>query len=370
MDMKSGFRVATIRRIPIRIHPTFLLILPLLAYGFGRDLTAAAQRAGIPALRLGFSPWLYGMGLALALFASVLVHELAHSLYAVRKGGRVLGIVLLPIGGVSEMAEPPKKPGQEAMMALAGPATSLLLGAVFFGLQQATRPLRNFDLSFALFYLSYLNVALGIFNLLPAFPMDGGRILRGLVARKKGTVRATEIAAALGKVFAAIFAALGFVSGDFILLVIAFFVFAGAEAEEQMVLITAALGDLRVREVMTAWPESVSAAETLAEVGERMLQEKQLAFPVANDGRIVGVLTAETIERVPAAKRRLARAAEAIVEALPVDADDRAVDALRTLEEKHLSHLAVTHEGRLLGLLGRTELAEGLRLRQLERSLH
>ncbi len=370
MDMKTGFRVATIRKIPIRIHFTFLLILPFLAYGFGRDLTAAAQRAGIPPHHLAFSPWLYGMGLALALFASVLIHELAHSLYAVRKGGRVLGIVLLPIGGVSEMAQAPKEPGQEAIMALAGPATSLLLGAAFFGLERATLPLRNFDLSFALFYLSYMNVALGIFNLLPAFPMDGGRILRGLVARKKGTVRATELAARLGKGFALLFAAIGFVSGNFLLVLVAFFVFVGAEAEEQMVLITTMLGDLRVREVMTVWPESVSATETLTEVGERMIHEKRLAFPVTDDGRVVGVLTAETIERIPADKRAVARAAEAVVEALPVDADDRVIDALRTLEEKHLSHLAVTHEGRLLGMVGRAELAEGLRLRQLERSLH
>lgn len=368
MDMKSGFRVATVRGIPIRIHPTFLLILPFLAYGFARELTAAARQAGIPADRLGGTPWAWGLGVAIALFASVLVHELAHSLYALRKGGRVLGIVLLPIGGVSEMAEPPRKPAEEAVMALVGPVTSLLLGLGFFALHAATVRLRNFDLSFGLFYLGYLNVSLGVFNLLPAFPMDGGRILRGLLARKKGPVRATQIAGAVGKVFAALFAAAGFLSGNFILVVIAFFVLVGAEAEERMVRMTAALGDLRVRELMTPKVETISAGETLHDAGERMVRERRLAFPVTDDGRILGVLTAEVIERVPAEKRRSSRVAEAVVPTRTVDADERIVDALRLLDERHVPQLPVTHEGRLVGTLGASDVADGLRLRALQRS--
>ncbi len=308
MDMKTGIRIATIRGIPIRIHPTFLLVLPFLAYGFGRDLSAAAQRAGVPAERLALSPWVYGLGVALALFASVLVHELAHSFYAIRKGGRVADIVLLPIGGVSEITEPPKTPGQEAVMALAGPATSLGLGVISFALLALVRPLHEFELSFAFFYLCYMNVSLGLFNLLPAFPMDGGRILRGILARKMGIVRATQIAAAVGKTFALLFAAIGFVSGNFVLLLIAFFVFVGGEAEKGAVLVHSAAAELRVPDVM--------------------------------------------------------------IEADPVDADERVVDALRTLEEKHLSHVPVKHDGRLVGVFGRDELVEHVRQRGSEPSVH
>lgn len=297
-----GFRIGNIRGIPIRIHWTFLLVLPFFAYGFARDLTAAAERAGVPAARLTLNPWVYGFGVALALFASVLVHELAHSLYALRKGGQVADIVLLPIGGVSEITDLPKKPGQEAVMALAGPLTSLALGAVSFGLLRLVRPLHQFELSFAFFYLCYMNVSLGLFNLLPAFPMDGGRILRGVLARRKGVVRATEISATVGKVFAAMFAVVGFVSANFMLVFIAFFVFVGAEAERGTVLVNAALQDLRVRDVMSA--------------------------------------------------------------TTPVDADERAVDALRTLEQKHLSHVPVTHDGKLLGLFGRDEIIETVRRRE------
>jgi len=308
MDMKTGSRIANIRGVPIRIHPTFLLVLPFFAYGFARDLTAAAQRAGVPAERLALSPWVYGLGIALALFASVLVHELAHSLYAIRKGGHVADIVLLPIGGVSEITDPPKTPGQEAVMALVGPATSLGLGAIFFAMLALVRPLHEFELSFAFFYLCYMNVSLGLFNLLPAFPMDGGRILRGVVARKMGVVRATEIAATVGKIFALLFAAIGFVTGNFVLLLIAFFVFVGGEAEKGTVLVHSAVSDLRVRDVMT--------------------------------------------------------------QADPVDADDRVVDALRTLEEKHLSHVPVKHDGTLVGVFGRDEVVQHVRRRGSESSLH
>jgi Zn-dependent protease len=366
MDSRSGIRIATIRGIPIRIHFTFLLILPLLAYGFGRELAAAAQRANVPHDKLAGSPWVWGLAVALALFASVLVHELAHSMYALRKGGRVRAITLLPIGGVSELTRAPPTPAQEAIMALVGPLTSLALGGMFSALHRWAAPLRNFELSFGLYYLGYLNLMLGAFNLLPAFPMDGGRILRGLLARTKGPVRATQIAATVGKLFAALFAALGFVSGNLILMVIGFFVFVGAGGEERLVVARALLGDLRVREVMTPQVDAISAGETLYDAGERMVHERRLAFPVTDDGRVLGVLTLDQVEHVPLERRRGASAREAMEPAPAIDPDDPVAEALRILDERRLSALPVTHEGHLMGMLSRSEIASGLRLREFE----
>ncbi len=366
MDSRSGIRIATIRGIPIRIHFTFLLVLPLLAYGFGRELAAAAQRANVPHDKLAGSPWVWGLAVALALFASVLVHELAHSMYALRKGGRVRAITLLPIGGVSELIRAPPTPAQEAIMALVGPLTSLALGGIFRALFHWTVPLRNFELNFGLYYLSYLNLWLGMFNLLPAFPMDGGRILRGLLARRMGPVRATHIAATVGKLFAALFAAFGFVSGNLILMVVGFFVFVGAQGEEQLVLARALLGDLRVREVMTPQVDAISAGETLYDAGERMVHEQRLAFPVTDDGRVLGVLTLDQVEHVPVERRRAASAREAVEPAPAIDPDDPVAEALRILDERRLSALPVTHEGHLMGMLSRSEIARGLRLREFE----
>jgi Zn-dependent protease len=368
MDASFGFRIGTVGGIPIRVHFAFLLVLPFLAYGFAGQLAAAARLAGIPEGSLGGSPWIWGLALALALFASVLLHELAHSAYAIRKGGRVRAITLLPIGGVAEIEEPPPKPGQEAVMALVGPATSLLLGAVLLAANRATLGLRNFELSFGLYYLGYLNLSLGLFNLLPAFPMDGGRILRGLLARKKGPLRATRIAAGVGKLFAVAFALLGFLSSNLLLVVVGVFVFLGAVAEERGVVLRAVLGDLRVREVMTPQSEAIPAGETLYDAGERMIRERRLAFPVTDDGRVLGVLSVERVERVPLERRREVRAREAAESAPAVDPDDRVSEALRILDERRLAQLPITHEGHLVGTLSRSEIARDLLLRELQAS--
>jgi Zn-dependent protease len=368
MDGRLEYRIATVRGIPIRVHLTFLLVLPLIAYGFAGQLAAAARLAGIPAESLGGSPWLWGLILSLALFGSVLLHELAHATYALRTGGRVRAITLLPIGGVAELEEPPARPGQEAVMALVGPATSLLLGGAFLAALRVTLGLRSFELRFALYYLGTINLSLGVFNLLPAFPMDGGRILRGLLARKMGPARATRIAAGVGKLFAAAFVLLGLLSSNLLLAVVGAFVFVGAVAEERAVLLRATLGDLRVREVMAPPEEAVPAGETLYDAGERMIRERQLALPVTDDGRVLGVLSAERIERTPLERRRELRAREA-AEAVPaVDPDDRVAEALRILDERRLPQLPVTHQGHLVGTLSRAEIARDLLLRELQAS--
>lgn len=370
MDTRQGFRIGSIRGIPIRIHYTFLLVLPFLAYGFGRSFIEAAKLAEVPPDRLSGSPWLWGLAVALALFLSVLVHEIAHSLYALSKGGKVRSITLLMIGGVSELVEPPRTPGQEAVMALAGPAASLAIGVVAWLLWRATKGLGSFDLSFALFHLAELNVLLGAFNLLPAFPMDGGRILRGLLARRKGPVSATRIAAAVGRVFAVIFGIAGFLTGNFLLFLVAFFVYMGAAAEEREVLARAALGELTVAELMAPQAVSVPAADLVFDAGERMLAEKRLAFPVVEDGRVVGLISLEDVERVPFEERRATRVRAAMEPAVLLAPDDKVADALRRLAGSRAGHAAVVAEGRLVGTLSRSDIARGLQLRELAASQH
>ncbi len=255
-------------------------------------------------------------------------------------------------------------------MALVGPATSLLLGAVFHALFRTTRAWHSYDLSFGLYYVAYLNLSLGLFNLVPAFPMDGGRVLRGLLARRMGLARATRIAAGAGTLFAASFAVLGFFSANLLLMLVGFFVYMGAEAEEQQVLARTAFGDMRVREVMTPQVDVVDASETLYDVGERMVHERRLAFPVTEDGRVLGIVTLEALEHVPVEKRRTSLAGEAAKPAPAIDPDDRVVDALGVFDERHVARLPVTHEGRLVGLLSLFDIARGLRLREFDASQH
>lgn len=370
MNTRQGFQIGTIRGIPIRIHYTFLLVLPFLAYGFGQNFVGAARLAGVPADRLSGPPWLWGLLVALALFASVLVHELAHSLYALSHGGKVRSITLLMIGGISELTEPPRRPAEEAWMALAGPATSLAIGVVFLALFWASKGFGGFDARFALFYLAELNLFLGAFNLLPAFPMDGGRILRGLLARARGPVRATQIAAEVGKAFAVLFAIWGFFTGQYLLILIAFFVYVGAQGEQHAVLARAVLGELRVRELMAPLSAAVASADNVFDVGERMLREKRLSFPVTEGGRVLGAVTYETVERVPLELRRQTPASAAMIPAATVGPADRVSEVLRLFAERRTTSLAVVDGDRLVGTLSQVDVARGLRLQELAASQH
>jgi Zn-dependent protease/CBS domain-containing protein len=370
VNTRQGFQIGTVRGIPIRIHFSFLLILPFLAYLFSQSFVEAARLAGVPPAQLSGAPWMWGLLVALALFASVLLHELAHSLYALAHGGKVRSITLLMIGGISELTEAPRRPAEEAWMALAGPATSLLAGGAFYLLLVATRGSVGFDLRFALYYLAQLNVVLGLFNLLPAFPLDGGRILRALLARRHGPVRATQVAAAVGKAIAVLLGLSGLASGNFLLAIIAFFVFIGAQAEQHAVLARAILGELRVRELMGPQPVAVTPEEDLFGIGERMLREKRLFFPVVEDGSVRGTVTAQAVEHVPLGRRATTRVREVMLPASTVSPDDRVADALRLFAERRAAHLLVVEGDRLVGVVSESDVMRGLRLQELAASQH
>jgi len=363
MEMK-GFRIATIRGIPIRIHFTFLLALPLIAFGFGRAFIAAARFADVPATELSGSPWFWWLGVAVALFLSVLVHEFAHALYALRAGGQVRDITLLMIGGVSQIAEPPKRLRQEAVMALVGPVVSLALGGGFY-LLHALADGASFNLRFALFHLASLNIFLGLFNLVPAFPMDGGRILRSALATRMGLVPATHIASRIGRVFAVLFGIWGFVSFNMLLLLIAFFVFVSAEAETRAVMVKALLGRLPVKDVMKAQVCSVRGDFSVHAAAEDMLEQRSLACAVTVDGQIAGLVTLDAIAAVPPERRSQTRVGEIAILTPPLSPGDEVAKALRIMSETDTPQIAVAEAGRLVGTVSREDIVRELKLTEL-----
>jgi len=370
MFTEGAIRIGTVRGIPIRIHVTFLIVLPLLAISFGRVFREAARAADISTGELHGSPFLWGLVVAIALFLSVLVHELAHSLYALRKGGRVRDITLIMIGGVSHISELPKAGRNEAVMALVGPLTSLVLGGLFYLVFRALAGAGHFELKFAAFHLFYLNVFLGLFNLLPAFPMDGGRILRGVLEERWGPLRATRAAAAAGKVFAVLFGIVGFLSANIILIAIAFFVYLGAEAENRSVLEKALLGRLRVRDLISQRPEPVDSITSVYELGERMVRERRLAYPVVDGGTVAGIVTLEDVQKVSREERHRTQVRDVVRRVEPVHAADEAAKALRALMETKAPAVPVLEEGHVVGLLSQRDLARGLQLKELEATQH
>ncbi|HET6440519.1 MAG TPA: CBS domain-containing protein, partial [Anaeromyxobacter sp.] len=215
----------------------------------------------------------------------------------------------------------------------------------------------------------YLNLILGLFNLIPAFPMDGGRILRGVLASRFGFFAATRVAAGLGKVFAVLFAIYGFLSANLLLMVVAFFVYLGADAESRNVLVKAVLGHIRVRDLVVSRPPPVEPDTSVFEVGERMLRERRTAFPVLGD-KILGIVSLEDVQRVPSAERGHTRVAEVIRELTPLEADEEASTALRALLDAKARALPVKDNGQLLGVLSQVDVARGLQLSELEATQH
>jgi Zn-dependent protease len=230
--MQSSLKIGSIMNIPIKLDTSFVLALPISAYFFAIN----SQPYGFAEVEPSIVKYaLYTLS-AIFLFASVLLHELAHSYLAKRYGIYIDSITLLLFGGVASM-EIPQKPGQEAKIAFAGPLTSLIIGFICLFLYRniisSSPALYQNPVYLIIWIIGSMNLLLGIFNLLPAFPMDGGRILRSLFARKMSYVKATHSAASIGKFIAILMAIYGIYAGDLWLLLIALYIYGSASNEDR-----------------------------------------------------------------------------------------------------------------------------------------
>ena len=359
---RGSLQVGAFRGIPIRVHFTLLLILPLLAVMFGGAFRRAAEVAEVPPERLLGSPAVWGLGVAVGLFASVLVHELAHTIYALRRGGQVRSITLMMVGGVSELTEAPPRPRDEALMALVGPLASIVLAVAFGGGTWLLQGTRSFNLQFACFYLASLNFFLGAFNLLPAFPMDGGRIVRASLTGRLGAVRATRVASLMGRAIAVLMGLWGAFSLNPFLLVIAVFIYVGAEGESRQVRMKATLERVPVSALMTPRLEGVDAGASLWEAMWALRQAKRL-LPVTEDGRPVGWLGIDAVGGVPETERATRTARELMQPVEVVGVDEDGWTALRRMAEKEAPQLAVVAaSGTLEGILDLLDVQRGLML--------
>src|SRR5712692_2437655 len=356
--MGSPIRLGRIAGIPVQIDFSFLVALPLLAYLFAQQFVAAARLVGMPQERIGGDRYLWGLAVALALFASVLLHELAHSLYARRTGSRVSAITLLLIGGVSQIEDLPRRPRDEALMAFVGPLTSLVIAAILYAAFLAVpRGTGLWEVRFGLAFTSYLNLTLGVFNLLPAFPMDGGRVLRALLVKRLGFLRATRTAALVGKGFALLFAAWGAVTANFLLMLIAWFVYVGAQQEAAQVEAKEALGSIRVADLLQPDGPAIDARATL------------LALPVLADGSFAGMLSADDIGRLGPAVRARSLSADFARGVRPPRPDSPVWEALQAMLHAGVPEIAVVSpEGVLLGTISRADIERVLRLAELQPS--
>ncbi len=363
-----------VRGVPLRIHWSLLLVLPYLVLVFTLQFNDAARLASVNPNLVLLPPVAWGLIVAVLLFASVAVHELAHALVALRLGGRVRDITLLMLGGISHIERLPRRPRAEALVSFVGPAASLALAALAFALRALVPP-SLFDLRLGLFYVFYLNTMLGLFNLLPAFPMDGGRILRALLAARIGPMRATRIAGAVGKIAALVLGFIGVMGGAVLLVLIAIFLYTGAAAETRQVQLREALGGLRVADLMSPAPPLVEPEAAVAELPSLMRRMGTLQLVVLGDaGRPDAVLRAVDLAALPFDAAPTLRVRELparyLTHAMRVAPDDPVSDALERAGAESAEYLIAVgpDEDRgsaPLGIVGPEELARAVTLQKL-----
>ncbi|HOX34141.1 MAG TPA: CBS domain-containing protein [Methanoregulaceae archaeon] len=377
--MDGSFRIGRIFGIPILIHYTFLLIIPLFAWIIGSQIVPTIQiisqiygvEVDTTLLAAGYLPYLLGAAVALGLFAGVLIHELAHSLVARRNGIRINSITLLIFGGIASMDEGIPDPRSELPMALVGPVASLVVGLISSGLVYVTPrfigdPAMAGVFIFLFGYLGLLNIILFAFNLLPAFPMDGGRVFRAWLAQRMPLPRATKIAADVGKGFAVIFAIIGILDLNPLLLLIAFFIYIGAGQETVAVKYSVLLRDIRVGTMMSKPVMTVEPTLPVTKVVELMYATKHLGFPVVEHNVLIGMVTVADVQKGSPIDRDAMQVRDVMSrDVIAVTPETPVTDVLRIMSVKDIGRVPVIENGALVGIVTRTDILKVVELRDI-----
>ncbi|MDD1712716.1 MAG: CBS domain-containing protein [Methanoregulaceae archaeon] len=376
--MNGSLKIGSLFRIPILIHWTFLLVIPLFAWiigvqiGLTTELIASLYKVTIDTsvIASGYMPYILGTVVAIGLFIGVLIHEIAHSLVALKNGIRINSITLLFFGGISSMEEGTPDPKVELPLALVGPLASLAIGLVCIPLVYGagfliTDPGMEGVFVFTIGYLGLLNILLFAFNLIPAFPMDGGRVLRAFLAQRMPLPRATQIAANVGKIFAVIFGIIGLVFLNFILIIIALFIYLGASQESTAVKYSFLLKDVTVGDIMSRDLMSVLPTMPVRDMISHMYSSKHLGFPVIENGVLIGMVTLNDVHRVPPLDRDAMQVRDIMtrnVISLPPGAP--VIDALRIMSGQDIGRIPVVDEGRVAGIVTRNDILKVIELRE------
>jgi len=350
--MKWQWKLGRFAGIDVNIHATFLLIIAFVAWShWSRGL-------GLPGI-------VEGVLFVLAIFACVVLHEYGHALTARKFGIRTRDITLYPIGGVARLERMPDKPVQELWVALAGPAVNLVIAAALWVWLVGSNTLRPFgELAVTtgpfLVRLLVTNLFLAGFNLIPAFPMDGGRVLRALLAMRIEYTRASSIAAAIGQGLALLFGLWG-LFGNPVLLFIAFFVWIGAAQEASMVQIKSALDGIPVSRAMLTDFKVLTPTDPLSRAVELIIQGSQQDFPVVADRGVAGVLTRPDLIKALSQRPPTTPVQEVMQQEFPVvEAGEMLAHLFTRLQECQCRTVPVTRGGALVGLVTSENIGEFL----------
>jgi Zn-dependent protease/CBS domain-containing protein len=354
--MSWSITIARVAGSEIRIHLTFLLLLAWIGIA---QYSQGGARAAID-----------GIAFIIAIFTCVVLHELGHALAARRYGITTPDITLLPIGGLARLSRLPDKPSEEIVIALAGPAVNVVIAVVlivFLGAQidpLSMSEIENPSYGF-LTRVAAVNIFLVLFNLIPAFPMDGGRVLRALLAFKLGRQRATELAARIGQALAFAFGFLGLIGGNAILVFIAIFVYLAAAGEAGQVGLMEAARRVPVRRAMIAAFESLGPQSTVDDAANALIRTTQREFPILDGaGKLRGFLTRDAMITALKATGPETPVIDVMVRDVPTVGQNQSLElVVKLMQEKRSPMVGVTDaDDRLVGYVSQENLAEMMML--------
>jgi Zn-dependent protease len=366
----GSIRIGRLAGIAIGVQPLWLLIVALITWSLGATYYPE-QVDGISAVGA------YGLGLlsALLLFASILLHELGHAIVARRNGVEIEEIDLWLLGGVARMAGYPKTASAELRFAIAGPAVTLVIGALFVAVGAALPSSSPEALRALVDYQAFVNLAILVFNLIPAFPLDGGRVARAVIWGRNGDVeRATEIAASIGRGFGVAMIALGVAGavlgafGGFWLALVGIFVMGAAKAEEKGLHVRVAFTGREAGRLMTSPAITIPAdLDVATAVEDYFIRHRHTAFPVTDAGGIVGLIDLGAVSRVPEARR-----SETPVRAIVIDDPSLVVDEHQDVAElierpafQRVGRAVVDIPGKEPGIVSITDVKQVMRALEL-----
>lgn len=374
--MNWSYQIGSIRGIPIRLHVSFLVIVIFFIWLF------ADHTFEIFGIVFGFGEadlpiwlkYLFSSITSVFFFLTLLFHEISHSVVAQSYGIKIKSITLLIIGGIAQMEDIPKEPRKEAMISAAGPAFSLGIGilayAIYIAFYQVSEVTWTFGKAFliSVSIIAYYNIILGIFNLIPAFPMDGGRIFRAMLAMNMPYIDATRIAVAVGKSFAIIMGILGLFTFNLFLLLIAFFLYYGAAGEEEAAVISVTLEGILVKDVMSGLPDVIYVLPdwTLDQLVDVMFKTKHMGYPVQQNhtSPVLGVITFSDLRRIPESERDTIRVKDVMTgDVIAIEPDADAFDAFKLIMSNNVGRLIVIDQGKIVGIVSRTDLIRSIQFR-------
>ncbi len=364
--MKTSVQIGKVMGIPIKIHISFLFALIVFPFIFSRESVTGFASVESVSLRYALS-----LSLTVTLFFCVALHELGHSWVAKGYGITIRSITLIIFGGIAAMEDIPRNPDAELRISLAGPGVSLMIGvfcAVAYltvhNIAQSLQMSTLLDISHLLWSLAFINIMLFAFNLIPAFPLDGGRVVRAWYAQRMPYLRATRKAVQLGKILAIAMGVFGLFASVW-LLFLAFFIYIGASEEEAFTKASVTLEGIKVSDLMTRDVAFVGANMTVLELLQVMFGKKHHVYPVTDQftGEVVGMVAFADIQSVPMDKHNVVLVRDVMATNIISILDDAdAIDALRMMSMHKIGHLLVKGRitGRVTGIMSKTDLLRSI----------